>query len=311
MIINTGTRTDIPAFYSKWFINRIREGYVLVRNPYNPQQVTKYLLNPNIVDSIEFCTKNPEPILKYIDEFSHFNQFWFVTITSYAKDIEPNVPPKSEVISSFQELSNKIGNNCVGWRYDPIFLTDKYDINYHITNFERIAKKLSGYTETCIISFIDLYEKVKTNAGNLKAPSIEEELILASAFVEIGNRYNIKIKSCCEGTHLKVVGVDISGCRNKDTIEKSLGYYINPPKVKNIRKECDCLMGNDIGAYDSCQHFCKYCYANSSNQNVEITVQSHDVSSPLLIGNLADGDYVTVSKQQLWKIKNKQISLFE
>ena len=113
MIINTGCRTDIPAFYSKWLMNRIREGFVLVRNPYNPLSVTKYSLSPDVVDCLAFCTKNPEPMLKYLDEIDKYKQYWFVTITPYGKDIEPNVPDKRQVIESFKKLSNHIGVNAI------------------------------------------------------------------------------------------------------------------------------------------------------------------------------------------------------
>ncbi len=122
MIINTGMRTDIPAFYSEWFMNRIREGYVLVRNPYRQDWITRYELNPDVVDCIAFCTKNPAPMLKHIDELQRFNQYWFVTITPYGKDVEPNVPPKEQVMQDFIALSKNVGVNCIGWRYDPIFI---------------------------------------------------------------------------------------------------------------------------------------------------------------------------------------------
>ncbi len=56
MIIHASMRTDIPAFYSEWFTNRIREGYVRVRNPYDPLQVTEYSLDPEVVDLIVFCS---------------------------------------------------------------------------------------------------------------------------------------------------------------------------------------------------------------------------------------------------------------
>ena len=98
MIINTGCRTDIPAFYSKWFLNRIKEGYVLVRNPYYQEVVIKYELNPRVVDYLEFCTKNPKPLLEHLDELKKYKQFWSVTITPYNKEIEIKVPNKQEVI---------------------------------------------------------------------------------------------------------------------------------------------------------------------------------------------------------------------
>lgn len=310
MIINTGCRTDIPAFYGEWFMNRIKEGYVYVRNPYYPKQVTKYILDPSFVDCIDFCTKNPEPMLKYLDEISHFKQFWFVTITPYGKDIEPNVPDKDKVIKSFQKLSQKLGNNFVGWRYDPIFLNDEFDIEKHIKEFEYIANQLKGYTSYCTISFLDLYEKVKRNAPDLRPPTKEEQIILASSFVEIGRKNNIGIYSCCEEIFLKEYGVNVSGCRNQELVEKSIECKLNYPKIKNMRSECNCLMGNDIGAYDSCGHLCRYCYANTNKNNVISNMKKHIPTSPLLIGSIENDDKITIAKQKSYKIKQEQVTLF-
>ena len=129
MIINTGMRTDIPAFYSEWLLNRIREGFVLVRNPYNPSQVTRYSLSPEVVDLIAFCTKNPAPMLQHMDAIKPYGQYWFVTITPYGKDIEPNVPDKQKVMEDFKRLSDIVGVDSVGWRYDPIFVDDEHSVD--------------------------------------------------------------------------------------------------------------------------------------------------------------------------------------
>ena len=116
MILNTGQRTDIPAFYSEWFASRLREGFVCVRNPYNPVQVTRYRLDPSVVDVIGFCSKNPEPMLRYMDLLQNYGQFWYVTITPYGRDIEPNVPDKHHLLGVFQRLSSIVGSRCIGWR---------------------------------------------------------------------------------------------------------------------------------------------------------------------------------------------------
>ena len=122
MIINTGQRTDIPAFYSSWFVNRLRAGFVLVRNPYNPQSVTRYRLSPDVVDVIGFCTKNPAPMLPYMPLLKPYHQFWYVTITPYGREIEPYAPSKKAVLESFRRLSGMVGADCIGWRYDPILI---------------------------------------------------------------------------------------------------------------------------------------------------------------------------------------------
>ena len=308
MIINTGCRTDIPAFYAKWLMNRIREGYVLVRNPYNPNQVTKYNLSPEVVDCLAFCTKNPEPMLTYLDELDKYKQYWFVTITPYGKDIEPNVPDKPKVMESFKKLSNHIGVDSIGWRYDPIFIGNGFDVDKHIECFEKIAKELKGYTHNCTISFLDLYEKVKRNAPNIKPPTKEEQMEIAKAFSKIGKENDMVIHACCEKTYLSQYGLQCNGCMSQEIVEKAINNTLQPPKRKNLRQECSCLMGNDIGAYNTCGHLCKYCYANANKQFVIENMKKHDDNSPFLIGRSEPGDKITEAKQKSWKVENEQIS---
>ena len=308
MIINTGCRTDIPAFYAKWLMNRIREGYVLVRNPYNPNQVTKYNLSPEVVDCLAFCTKNPEPMLTYLDELDKYKQYWFVTITPYGKDIEPNVPEKQKVIESFKKVSNHIGVDSIGWRYDPIFIGNGFDVNKHIECFEKMAKELKGYTHNCTISFLDLYEKVKRNAPNIKPPTKEEQMEIAKAFGKIGKENDMVIHACCEKTYLSQYGLQCNGCMSQEIVEKAIKKALQPPKRKNLRQECNCLMGNDIGAYNTCGHLCKYCYANANKQFVIENMKKHDNNSPFLIGRSELGDKITEAKQKSWRIENEQIS---
>ena len=309
MIINTGCRTDIPAFYSKWLMNRIREGYVLVRNPYYKSQVTKYSLSPNVVDCTAFCTKNPEPMLKYLDELDKYNQYWFVTITPYGSNMEPGVPNKEKVIGSFKKLSEHIGINSIGWRYDPIFIGNGFDVEKHINAFYELSKQLKGYVNNCTISFLDLYEKVKRNAPDIRPPNKQEQIALAIAFNRIGKENNITIHSCCEKTYLSEYGLKCNGCMSQEIIEKSIDCSLKPPKRKKLREECNCLMGNDIGAYNTCGHLCKYCYANSNKNLVIENIKKHDEHSPFLIGHSEVGDKITEAKQKSWIVsKNKQIS---
>ena len=305
MIINTGLRTDIPAFFSDWFLNRIKDGYVLVRNPYNHQQVTKYLLNPDVVDLIVFCTKNPAPLvdkLKESDILKSFRQYWFVTLTPYGTEIEPNVPDKQIVIEDIKLLSAKLGSANVCWRYDPVFLSKKYDITFHIEAFNNFAGQLSGYSDTCVISFIDLYKKVQKNFRNIAEVPFEEQKILCTEFAKIGRRYGFTIKTCGESPLLAEFGVDVSGCMTKEVFEKAAGYKLDVPKIKPNRKECACMLTADIGEYNTCSHFCRYCYANYSRYSVFQNVKLHDENSPFLIGNKESSDAVTPAKQSSWKI---------
>lgn len=308
MIINTGMRTDIPAFYSEWFMNRIREGYVLVRNPYRPDWITRYELSPDVVDCLAFCTKNPAPMLRYIDELKRFHQYWFVTITPYDKDIEPNVPPKEQVMQDFAALSEVVGTNCIAWRYDPIFIDNTYTIERHISDFETMCRTLSGYTNVCVISFIDLYEKVMRNFPQVRTVTSQERIAIGKIFAEIGNRYGITIKACAEGNDLSQYGVDCNGCMTKETFEQAVGCRLDVPKKKSQRAECSCVLGTDIGAYDTCGHLCRYCYANSNRENVRRNMKIHDPKSPFLIGTLNDGEIIHQAEQVSW-IHN-QLSFF-
>ena len=310
MMINTGCRTDIPVYFSKWFYNRIKEGYVLVRNPYYKEQVLKYRLSPDVVDIICFCTKNPEPMIERLEELKQFSQFWFETITPYEKEIEPNVPNKNEVIKSFQKLSDKVGASAVHWRYDPIFITEKYSLKYHIEIFHKMAAKLSGYTNYCTISFIDLYEKTKRNFPYIKAVTKLEQEIIVREFVEIGRKYNIKIRLCCENKELERFGADASGCMTKDILESSVGFRLSVPKSKNtLRTQCNCMLGNDIGMYNTCAQGCIYCYANYDRKTVLNNIRLHNPKSPFLIGEEHLDEHIIDAKQEAYR--DNQMSLFD
>ena len=310
MIIQTGMRTDIPAFYSKWFLNRIKEGYVLVRNPYDLQSVTRYSLSPDVVDLIAFCTKNPAPMLAEMDALKDYGQYWFVTITPYGRDIELNVPDKEKVMEDFKRLSDIVGINSVGWRCDPILLTERYTLERHIDDFRHMAKTLSGYTESCVISFIDLYRKVRRNFPEAEEVGKEERITIGKAFAEIGKEYGITIRACAEGTELEPNGVDCGGCMTVGTFEKALHAVLDVPKRKNQRGgKCACVLGTDIGAYDTCAHFCRYCYANTDAERVRRNMKAHDPDSPFLIGSCRPGDRIREAAQESWRSRQLTLGL--
>ena len=300
MIIQTGNRTDIPTFYAEWFANRLKEGFVLVRNPFNHQSITRYVLDPSVVDLIVFCTKNPEPMLKYMDLLRLYHQYWFVTITPYGKDIEPNVPEKFAVMDTFIRLSSIIGPDRMCWRYDPIFIDDTWTVERHTEEFRAMCETLAGHTHTAVISFIDLYEKVKKNFPEAKAVSFLIQLKLTEAFVKTAREYGMVVKPCGESQELAAVGADCSGCMTKKVFESAVGQNMLFPSIPNNRKECACYITGDIGAYNSCGHFCRYCYANADRNAVIRSMKNHDPKSPLLIGHIQPGDKVSSPKQVSW-----------
>ena len=309
MILNTGCRTDIPAYYSRWFYNRAREGYVCTRNPYRPEQVLRYRLDPEVVDVLCFCTKNPQPMLARLSELEPFRQFWFVTLTPYGKEIEPYVPDKRAVLESIRQLSAAVGARAVGWRYDPVFITEQYTAAYHLRAFERMASMLQGYVSFCVISFLDLYEKTKRNFPEARAVTAQEQSALAARFAEIGAKHGMPIRTCCENPELARYGVDVSGCMTREVLEAATGCRLTVPKTKKPpRAQCSCLLGADIGMYNTCPHGCIYCYANADRRTVERNFSLHDPSSPFLTGGFREGDTVIEVRQESYI--DRQITLF-
>ena len=300
MIINTGQRTDIPAFYAEWFSNRLRDGIVCVRNPFHPSQVSRYRLDPSVVDVIGFCTKNPAPLFPYMDLLAPYGQFWFVTITPYGRDIEPNVPDKHRLLEDFKRLSGLVGSSAVAWRYDPIFLSDRYTADYHLRAFEQMASALEGYTAVAVISFIDLYPKVRRNFPEAREVPGEQRLALGKELIRIAASHGMTVKPCAEGDELAPYGADCGGCTRISDYERAIGKRLNAPKKKGARAACACHLSCDIGAYNSCRHLCRYCYANADAARVLAQCRLHDPKSPFLLGNYRDGDRIHDVPQQSW-----------
>lgn len=285
----------------------------MVRNPYYPSQVTRYLLEPELIDMMVFCTKNPQPMLDQREQLnmllSTFDTFWFVTITPYESDIEPYVPSAEQVIESFQRLSQRIGKRRISWRYDPVFITEKYSVDCHIRQFAAMAKILSGYTDQCVVSFIDLYEKTKKNFHGICSVSSQEQEQLIAAFSETAMENGMQIHLCCENEKLIRDNVDADGCMSKAVLEKALGCKLAVPQKKAAREECACLLGADIGAYNTCGHGCLYCYANYDRATVFSNMKNHNPSSPFLIGSQREDDIIKDAVQKSWK--NRQLDLFD
>ena len=300
MIINTGQRTDIPAFYSEWFANRLRAGFVCVRNPYDPRQVSRYRLDPSVVDVIGFCTKNPAPMFAHMPLLQEYGQYWFVTLTPYGRDIEPNVPDKHRLLDDFRRLSDLVGIHSIGWRYDPIFLSERYTVDYHLRAFEKMARALEGYTRTVVISFIDLYPKVRRNFPEAMEVPAAQRLTLGKALIEMAGARGMTVKPCAEGEALAAYGADCGGCMRVSDYERAIGKRLIVPKRKGARAECACYLACDIGAYNTCRHLCRYCYANAEPGIVLAQSRRHDPESPFLIGNYMEGDRIHDVPQASW-----------
>lgn len=311
MIISASRRTDIPAFYSDWFLNRIKEGFALVRNPMNFRQVSKINLSPEVVDCIVFWTKNPQPMINKLSKLDGYNYYFQFTLNSYDKTIETNLPEKSALIKTFKELALMIGRDKVIWRYDPIFLTDKFDIKYHVKWFEYLAKELSGYTKKCVISFLDMYKKTERNLKGINLLSMNEEQMKEIAFhlSFIAKKYDLQLEACCEEIDLTEYNIKAGKCIDDELISKIIGKKLDIKKDPNQRLSCRCVQSIDIGAYNTCRHRCLYCYANFNTGLVDKNVRLHKVTSPLLYGQLEDKDKVTI--RQVTSNINNQLSFLD
>ena len=312
MIISASRRTDIPTFYSEWLFNRLRDEFVLVRNPMNTHQIGRINLTPDVVDGLILWTKNPIPMLARLSELKKYNFYFQFTLNPYGRDVEPNVPSKADVIiPAFMKLSKDIGRDRVIWRYDPIFLNADYTMEYHCKYFKQLASMLSDYTEKCTVSFLDLYRNTAKNVQPLQIQieTHEQQLELLSIFSDIAHQFGIYIDTCAEAIELGGLKIPHSCCIDKERLERLGGYKLKVEKDKNQRPECGCVASIDIGAYNTCKNGCLYCYANYSSKTVLKNFEMHNPASPLLFGNIGEDDRIIDRKMQSWK--EYQESLFD
>ena len=294
MILNVSGRTDIVAFYTKWFMNRIEEGFVDVRNPFNPKLVSR--INFSDVDLIMFCTKNPIPIIKYLDKIKKPIIF-HITLTPYKKDIEPNVLPKGLIIEAIKKISNLIGKDYVYVRYDPIFINDIYTLDYHKRAFSNMCKLLDGYVNKIIVSFLDIYKNVRKNYNVLRYKNLTEfdYKEIGISFSNSAKMHNMSVQTCFEQKDLTEYGF-VKG----DCLSKEVAYILTGKKYPAWKarkgKFCNCVEMVDIGEYNSCKNFCKYCYANYDETKVNNNYQCHDDNSSLLVGKLTSDDIIKIRK---------------
>lgn len=293
MILNISGRTDIVAFYSDWLINRLNEGFIDVRNPFNKKMVSRIMLDD--VDLLFFCTKNPIPILNKLKDIKK-KIYFHVTLTSYKKEIEPNLPPKKDIIEAIKKLSNIIGKDNLVIRYDPIFISDEYNLEYHTKAFDKLCELLDGYVNKILIHFIDDYKNVRNNYNILNFRTLTENdyKIIGKSFSESAKKHNILLHTCNEERDLTEYGLIKDDCISKELAFKLTGKIYK--KKWKARKDlvCECVEMIDIGAYNSCKHFCKYCYANYDEKVVNDNYRHHNPNSSLLIGELQDDDIIKI-----------------
>ena len=286
MIISASRRTDIPAFHSEWFFNRLIEGYVITKNPMNAKQMKKVSLHKEDVDCIVFWTKNPQPMLSGLEALLGYNYYFHYTLTGYSSEIERNLPALSERLKTLKELSAKIGADKIIWRYDPIILTDQIDVDFHVAHFEKMAKEIQPYVSKCIISFLDAYpsNQKRLEMHNIFVLSDQDIVKLSQKFTKIAYDNNLIIETCSEGYALETFGICHGKCIDAKYISSVFDIEISPVKDKNQRENCGCNKSIDIGAYSTCKHDCVYCYATHKTSNIHKCMPY----SPILCGQVPD-----------------------
>lgn len=310
MIISASRRTDIPAFYWEWFQKRLQEQYVLVRNPLNLHQVSRISLRPEVVDGLVFWTKNPEPMLKQLSVLDAYAYYFQFTLNAYAADVEAALPPLAVRIEIFRQLAQKTGAERMIWRYDPILLSARYDLQYHAAVFEELAAQLAGSTKKCIISFLDYYPKIKAglHQAGLRGLSEDEQRRLAAVLSQTARQYGLQLETCAEAIELADLGIEHASCIDAELLGRVGGCRLDTVKDKNQRGECGCAASIDIGAYNTCLHGCIYCYANDSRRQLQ-QITAGNSSSPLLCSELEPADKVT--ERNLRALRSLQAELFK
>lgn len=282
MIVSASRRTDIPAFYARWFINRVREGFLQVSNPFNPKQIKTVSLAPEAVDCFVFWTKNPLPMLQYLDVLHNYHYYFLYTLNDYPTFIEAGLPSLENRIEACIRLAGKIGKERVVWRYDPILFIDDIDVNYHKKAFEHIITRLHNHTSKCTVSFVDLYSKTRRALGKISSVSHTNKIDLLSYLDSLCRTHDIALQTCSEDTDYSAIGIENGACIDAELISRLTGREVRYRKDRGQRQNCLCTKSVDIGVYNTCRYNCKYCYAidvNSKHRNPD-----HDVHSTSLDG---------------------------
>lgn len=304
MLISASRRTDIPAYYTPWFLNRLQEGFVWVRNPMRFHQVSRVSLLPSDVDGIVLWTKNPIPLMERLDELQAYPYTIQFTLTPYGREVEPGLPSKKDkLLPAFQKLAKSIGPERLVWRYDPIFCSPAYPAQHHCKLFAAMAERLAGCTHRCTVSFLDEYPSIARQLPRLglMEQTEKERMELLLCLREIAAKHGIELDVCAESMDTEAAGIPRARCVDAQRLAAIGGIALRVPKDPNQRKECGCVQSIDIGAYSSCGNGCVYCYANHAQGKVRHNMSLHDPSSPLLYGTLSPEDQVTVRRMNSCK----------
>lgn len=313
MILSVSRRTDIPACYPDWFMRRLREGYAMVRSPFNLRQVSRVSLSREAVDCIVFWTKNPAPLLPHLPEIARMGYpcLFQVTLNAYGTDVERALPPLHARVEAMRTLAGLLGPERVTWRYDPILLSADCTVDWHVRQFAALAQALEGCTERCVISFLDVYDKIRRRLREqgLRAPEEAEVRQIARALAQAAASHGMAIQTCAEHYDLSDLGVEHGACIDGQVISRILGKPLKLRRDAGQRSTCGCVASVDVGAYNTCGNGCVYCYANFSPETTARQMAAHCPDSPLLTGQIGPEDRVTERAMPTCLADEEQLSL--
>jgi hypothetical protein len=288
-------------------MNRIRDGYALVRNPIAKDVVHRVDLTQNNLDLLMLMTKDPRPMMPFLDELAErsISLGFQITLTPYGRDMEPGVPDKADIAESFRTISDAIGKERMIWRYDPVIVNDKFDLKFHQRKFDVLCRELAGHTERCIFSFVEIHDKLRglQDKGIVRTVTHEEACGIGGIFSEIAESNGIGLTLCCSEHDLSRYGIPSRGCIDRDTM-RYMGIPFEEMQTP-LREGCGCVKNIDIGEYDTCDHDCIYCYANRRSGDAR-KQKVYDPLGEMLFGTLRESDTVT----ELPSRKNLRITGF-
>jgi len=293
MIISASRRTDIPAFYPEWFMNRVRAGFCAVPNPFDPSKVARVDLRPEAVEAVVFWTRYPRPLFPHLEELDRrgFRYYFLFSLLDYPRDLDARRPTLTASLAAFSELSARIGPDRVVWRYDPIVLSNVTDVSWHLERFERLCEALCGLTRRSAVSFLEPYRKIARRMAGLaergvilENPGARALRRLIAGMNRLAEKSGISVYGCAQREEYAAMGLAPGACVDAELLRRVFGLDVPPGKDSGQRALCRCAPSRDIGMYDSCQFGCRYCYATSDFAASRVNFQTHDKASSSLLG---------------------------
>ena len=291
MIVSASYRTDIPALYGRWFVNRLVAGWARAVNPYGGPPV-RVGLTPAEVDGFVFWTRNLEPFADGLAAVEALGLPYLVqvTATGYPQPLERSTISAERAVAQMRALRARRGARAVVWRYDPIVFTTLTPAVWHESNFAGLARALEGVVDEVVVSFAQPYRKTTrgldaaalAHGFTWRDPPIGEKRSLIIRLADIAGGHGMSLTLCTQPGLENTPGTCPAACIDANRLSDLAGRPIAARRRGN-RPGCACAESRDIGAYDSCPQGCAYCYAVSGRGAAQRRLASHDPEGEYLI----------------------------